>query len=142
FSVNAHRGAVGLARAVIQGAGKEKGIAAGNLYSAIEQLHVDGHIRARVKTAAHAIRDSGNEVLHADLTDRPVSRDEAQIVLKLMDVVLEDVYQVDGGIAELEALRVGRTAGAVQSASASPVAAIPGQTVEGVTTLSSIVEAS
>jgi hypothetical protein len=139
FSVKAYRGAVGLARATIQGVAKEKGIAGGNLYDAIERLHDDGHIRERIKLVAHAIRESANEVLHADLTDVPVSGDEAQLVLKLMDVVLEDVYQVDGGIAELEALRTSRKQGTIDP-TVSPI--LPGTVVEGSTSASSTVEVS
>jgi hypothetical protein len=108
FAAHAYRGAVGLARAVMQATAKDNGIHKPSLYQDIEQLHADGHIRTKIKEAAHAIRDSGNEVLHADLTDVPISHAEAEIILKLMDLVLEDVYQVDGGIAELNSLRVAR----------------------------------
>lgn len=119
FSVDLHRACVGMARAAIQATAKERGITDRNLYSGIQRLREKGYLRHTLEEAAHGIRTAGNEVLHADLVDLPITRKEAEIVLNLMDLVLEEVYQVAGRIAELNALRTARTGSPEESDDAS-----------------------
>ncbi|MBU5868948.1 DUF4145 domain-containing protein, partial [Vibrio cholerae O1] len=73
---NAGRGAVILARAVIEATAKDKGITNGNLYAKIDQLHISGLIREHIKEAAHEVRLGGNDVAHGDILSGPFSHEE------------------------------------------------------------------
>jgi hypothetical protein len=55
-SINAHRGAILLARAVIEATAKDKTITSGNLREKIDKLCAEGHIRAHIAEAAHEAR--------------------------------------------------------------------------------------
>jgi hypothetical protein len=91
-SIGANRGAILLARAVIEATAKEKGITTGVLAAKIDQLCAQGFIRAHIKEAAHEARHLGNDMAHGDFGD-PVDDDGADEVLVIMDEVLAEVFQ-------------------------------------------------
>jgi hypothetical protein len=87
----AARGAVILARSVIEAVARDQGITQGKLFHKIEEMHARGLIRKDVRDAAHELRDFGNQMAHGDFSE-PVSRNDAVLVLVLMEDVLEEVY--------------------------------------------------
>lgn len=90
-----YRGAIMLARAVIEATAKDKGITSGTLYNKIEAMATGGLIRAMIKNAAHGVRELGNEMAHGDFVD-PVSAEESQLVIRLMGEILNDISSVAG----------------------------------------------
>lgn len=105
LSAGGPRGAVALARAVIEATAKFKGIVTGKLESKIDALATQGFIREHTREAAHEVRHYGNEVAHGDLVDDPVSPAEAAEVLVLMDLILQEVFQE---LAQIQKLREAR----------------------------------
>lgn len=93
LSIGAHRGAVALARAVVEATAKDHGIDKGMLDKKIEAMARQGVISEAMKDAADEIRFAGNEVAHADLAEEPITADDAGEVLELMDAILTRVYQ-------------------------------------------------
>lgn len=93
LSVGAHRGAIALARAVVEATAKDHGIEKGMLDKKIEQLAENGIISAAMKDAADEIRFAGNEVAHGDLAEEPITKEDSEEVLTLMDAILTRVYQ-------------------------------------------------
>lgn len=85
LSVQSFRGAVALARAVVEATAKEKGITTRGIQAKIDELIARGLIYEHVKDAAH-------EVAHGDLVDEPIGSDEAAVILELMDMVLDGVF--------------------------------------------------
>lgn len=110
LSINAARGAVALARAVIEAVAKDKGISANGIQSKIDGMVTAGLIRKNVADAAHQIRWDGNEVAHGDIDTDPITPDEAEDTLGLMDVVLTEVYQTAAQVARVAANRQARKA--------------------------------
>jgi hypothetical protein len=108
LSVNAGRGAVILARAVIEATAKGKGITSGNLYTKIDQLHTSGLIREHIKEAAHEVRLGGNDVAHGDILSGPFSYEETAEILTLMDEVLLEVYQSPARVERARQQRLNR----------------------------------
>lgn len=86
------RGAVAIARAVVEATAKEKGITTGGVESKIEALHAKGWIRGHIREAAHEVRHLGNEMAHGDFVEQ-VDQEDAEGVLGLMDEVLFEVFQ-------------------------------------------------
>lgn len=109
YSIHAYRGAVALARAVIEASAKAKGIKKGQLFDKIEELEKKGHIRPYVKDAAHEVRHLGNEVAHGDFVD-PVTAEEADETLALMGEVLLEVFQSPARVAKVQAARKAKKA--------------------------------
>ncbi|MFB7867390.1 DUF4145 domain-containing protein [Streptomyces sp. NPDC056069] len=105
LSVDAYRGAVALARAVVEATAKDKGITSGSLVSKIDKMHQGGLIRAITKEIAHEIRHGGNEIAHGDLANDPMPPEDAEAIVKFMDSILQEVYQ---GPGEMEDLRKSR----------------------------------
>lgn len=105
LSIGAHRGAVALARAVVEATAKHHQITKGMLDKKIDELAKQGVISDAMKDAAHEIRFAGNEVAHADLAEEPISRDDAEEVLALMDAILTRVYQEPAQVARVRARR-------------------------------------
>lgn len=114
FSISALRGAVLLARSVIEATAKAKGITSGSLMKKIDDMHTEGLIREYVKDAAHEVRHLGNDMAHGDFVD-PVEPEEAEMVLALMDEVLNEVFQSPARVAKARAARLAK-----QSAAATP----------------------
>lgn len=93
LSVGANRGAVALARAVVESTGKAKGAKTRNLNDLIDEMAKRDIIRSLTQETAHAIRVGGNEVAHGDLVDVPMPAEEAEIIVEFMDSLLEEVFQ-------------------------------------------------
>jgi hypothetical protein len=119
-SIGAHRGAIVLARAVIEATAKAKGIASGDLYHKIDAMRTAGHIREHVKEAAHEARYLGNDMAHGDF-GADVDGESTDDVLTIMDEVLLEVFQSP---ARTEKLRQRRSAA---NATASTAPANPSQ---------------
>ena len=91
FSIGAFRAVLLLARSVIEATAKVNGSAGGNLFSKIDSMHTEGLIRPGTRKVAHALRVLGNDMAHGDLGGEPTLED-AEDVLKLLRMVLDDVY--------------------------------------------------
>ncbi|MEV0929849.1 DUF4145 domain-containing protein [Streptomyces phaeochromogenes] len=108
LSVNARRGAIVLARAVIEASAKDKGFSQGNLYTKIDNLHGAGLLREHIREAAHEVRLGGNDVAHGDILSGPLTQEEAEEVLTLMDEILAEVYQSPARVKRARDLRIKR----------------------------------
>ena len=109
LSIGALRGAVSLARSVIEATAKDKGITDGSLFDKIDKMHEAGLIRPHVKDAAHEVRHFGNDMAHGDFVE-PVDRDEAEEDLELMSGVLNEVYQGPKQVERVKAARLAKKA--------------------------------
>ena len=96
-----YRGAIMLARAVIEATAKDQGITSGNLFNKIEAMATGGLIRTVIKDAAHGVRELGNEMAHGDFVD-PITAEESELVIRLMGEILNDVYQSPAVIAQAQ----------------------------------------
>lgn len=110
LSIGAHRGAVALARAVVEATAKERGVVNGNLMGKIDALATAGTISDAMKDAAHEIRFAGNEVAHGDLAEEVLSQEDAEEVVSLMDAILLRVYQEPAQVARVREKREARRA--------------------------------
>lgn len=108
-----YRGAIMLARAVIEATAKDQGITTGTLFNKIEALATAGLIRAMIKNAAHGVRELGNEMAHGDFVD-PISAEESKLVIRLMGEILNDVYQSPAAIAQAQQAAQARQQGGQQ----------------------------
>ncbi|MFE1248811.1 DUF4145 domain-containing protein [Streptomyces sp. NPDC058766] len=113
LAANAGRGAVILARAVIEATAKDKEITNGSLYAKIDQLHTSGLIREHIKEAAHEVRLGGNDVAHGDILSGPFSYEETAEILTLMDEVLLEVYQSPARVERARQQRLNRQRGSL-----------------------------
>jgi phage terminase large subunit GpA-like protein len=105
LSAGSSRGAVALARSVLESVAKDKGITKGNLRSKIDKLHAAGHISEAMSEAAHEIRFAGNEAAHGDLVAEQLKIEDAEEIVALMDAVLERVYQEPAQVARIREKR-------------------------------------
>lgn len=112
LSVGANRGAIALARTVVEATAKDNGITAGNLEKKIDALAEKGVIGQDTAQAAHAVRLWGNDAAHGDLAFEEFSPEDAQEVLALMDEVLNRAYQGPARVQRIIASREARKAGA------------------------------
>ena len=101
----APRAAVAMARATVEATAKQKQITGRNLQTKIENMTAAGLISDAMKEAADEIRFAGNEAAHGDLVDEPISVDDAAEVVKLMDAMLERIYQEPARVAQIRANR-------------------------------------
>ncbi|MFJ4851442.1 DUF4145 domain-containing protein [Streptomyces sp. NPDC088733] len=108
LSIQAYRGAVALARAVVEATAKEKGITGGPLVQKIDKLCEQGHIREFTRQLAHEIREGGNEIAHGDLGDEPMPPEDAEAIVSLMDEILQEVYQAPAKMMALRQSRLDR----------------------------------
>lgn len=108
-SAGAERGAVSLARAVVESTAKAKGVETGNLEKKIDALADTGLIRRAVADQAHEVRHMGNGAAHGDLGS-PVTTEEAEECLNLMGEVLNEVWQAPARAARLREAREARKA--------------------------------
>lgn len=104
-SVDCHRAAVALTRAVIEATAKERGISKPSLYAMIEQMRDDGLIRSSTCEEAHEIRHWGNGMAHGDFVG-VVSSVQAEGILELMSEVLQEVYQNPARLTRIKAARL------------------------------------
>lgn len=105
------RGAVALARAVVEATAKYNKITTGMLDEKIDALATKGLIRPHTQEAAHEVRHYGNEVAHGDLVNEPITPEEAAEVLVLMDVILREVFQGPAELKKLQQTRARRLQG-------------------------------
>lgn len=103
-SVGAHRAAGAMARAVVEATAKEKGITSGTLIKKIDEMNAQRIVAPHVAEAAHEIRHFGNDMAHGDFID-PVTAEDADEVLAMMDQILDDVFQSPARIAARKAAR-------------------------------------
>ena len=103
-SVGAHRAAGAMARAVVEATAKEKGITSGTLIKKIDAMNAQRIVAPHVAEAAHEIRHFGNDMAHGDFID-PVTAEDADEVLAMMDQILDDVFQSPARIAARKAAR-------------------------------------
>jgi Domain of unknown function (DUF4145) len=104
----APRASVAMARATVEATAKDKGITGRNLEVKIDNLAGASLISETMRVAAHEVRFAGNEAAHGDLVDEPISVEDAEEILRLMDAILHRVYQEPAEIARVRAKREGR----------------------------------
>jgi hypothetical protein len=92
MQAGAPRGAIMLARAVIEATAKDKGVTDGSLSQKIDQLHERGYIRTYLRDGAHEVRYTGNDMAHGDFP-ATISDKDAEVLVQLMREVLMEVYQ-------------------------------------------------
>lgn len=108
-SINAYRGAILLARAVVEATAKNKGITKGMLDKKIDAMREAGLISELVQMAAHEIRHIGNDMAHGDF-DEEVTDVDADEILNLMDMILDEVYQKPAQVNRLKDAREAKNA--------------------------------
>jgi hypothetical protein len=109
MTVEAYRGAVILARAVIEATAKDKSIAGGTLMSKIDAMYAARLIREDIRDGAHEVRFLANEAAHGEFAES-VPEADAELILTLMDEVLEEVYQSPARVARRRAARLAKAA--------------------------------
>lgn len=108
LSISAYRGAVALARAVVEATAKDHGIIKGPLVAKIDEMHKQNLIREITRQLAHEIREGGNEIAHGDLADEAMPSEDAEAIVALMDEILEEVYQGPARMLTLQKSRLER----------------------------------
>lgn len=103
-SIDCYRSAILLARSVVEATAKHHGIATGNLLQKIDALAEKNIIRKVIASAAHEVRHAGNDMAHGDF-DVEVTREDADALLSIMDMVLGEVFQVESLIDRLRSKR-------------------------------------
>ncbi|MFF8422915.1 DUF4145 domain-containing protein [Streptomyces sp. NPDC015680] len=93
LSIGAARGAVALARAVVEATAKAKGINSGGIVGKINALRDGKIISPLTADTSHQIREDGNSIAHGDIGDEPISQDDAAAILQFMDALLDEVFQ-------------------------------------------------
>ncbi len=104
------RGAVALARAVVESVANDKGIRRGTPQSKIDELHRRNYISDDMKDAAHEIRFAGNEAAHSDVVAELLTIEDADQIVSLMDNILEHIYQRPARVARIRERREQRKA--------------------------------
>ncbi|MFF3884045.1 DUF4145 domain-containing protein [Streptomyces sp. NPDC001914] len=122
LSVGAARGAVALARAVIEATAKAKGIKESGIAGKIDALRDSGSISALTAEASHQIRRDGNGIAHGDIGDEPISQDDAEAILEFMDAFLDEVFQRPAKLQRLKQRHDERKQGAAVPAQTLPPA--------------------
>ncbi|MGW3157046.1 DUF4145 domain-containing protein [Streptomyces sp. NPDC001089] len=100
--------AVLMARTTVEATAKAKGITSGNLVAKIDALYAQRLIYEHVRDAAHEVRFAGNDAAHGDLVDDPISAEEAESIVELMDMLLEGVFIAPAKTAAQAAARQAR----------------------------------
>jgi hypothetical protein len=107
MAVEGYRGAVLLARSVIEATTKDKGMTTGSLVTKIDAMYEARLIREDIRDGAHEVRYLANDAAHGDFVE-PVPQADAELILTLMDEVLEEVYQSPARVARRRAARLGK----------------------------------
>lgn len=100
--------AVLMARTTAEATAKAKGITTGNLAAKINALYAQHLIYEHVRDAAHEVRFVGNDAAHGDLVDDPISAEEAESIVELMDMLLDGVFIAPAKTAAQAAARQAR----------------------------------
>ncbi|MFJ2719388.1 DUF4145 domain-containing protein [Streptomyces sp. NPDC087437] len=93
LSIGAARGAVALARAVVEATAKAKGVTGGGIQGKINALKEGGIISPLTADTSHQIREDGNSIAHGDIGDAPIALGDATAILEFMDALLDEVFQ-------------------------------------------------
>lgn len=93
LSIGAARGAVALARAVVEATAKAKGIKVHNIAPKITAMRDQGIISPLTEQTSHQIRKDGNSIAHGDIGEESMSLDDAEAILTFMDALLDEVFQ-------------------------------------------------
>jgi hypothetical protein len=109
MTVEAYRGAVLLARAVIEATAKDKGMTTGTVVTKIDAMYEARLIREDIRDGAHEVRYLANDTAHGDFAV-PVPQTDAELILTLMDEVLAEIYQSPARVARRRAARLGKIA--------------------------------
>jgi hypothetical protein len=100
--------AVLMARTTAEATAKAKGVTTGNLAAKINALYAQHLIYEHVRDAAHEVRFAGNDAAHGDLVDDPISAEEAESIVELMDMLLDGVFVAPAKTAAQAAARQAR----------------------------------
>jgi hypothetical protein len=119
-SIGAYRGAIALARAVVEATAKNKGITVNGIANKIDKLYEQNLIREHVKEAAHEVRFGGNGVAHGDLDE--LTKEEAEEILLLMSEILEEVFQSPARVQRQRQKRLARKAESPEPSSGAEAA--------------------
>lgn len=98
---NALRAAILMARSVLEAICKDQGYEKNDkgkdmpLFAKIDAMHEDGVITKALKDSAHAIRDFGNGMAHGDFATRKPESEDADDVLALMSMFIDQLYVQD-----------------------------------------------
>ncbi|MCQ1579316.1 DUF4145 domain-containing protein [Streptomyces parvus] len=93
LSIGAARGAVALARAVVEATAKAKGITVRNIAPKITAMRDQGIISPLTEQTSHQIRKDGNSIAHGDIGEESMPLDDAEAILHFMDTLLDEVFQ-------------------------------------------------
>lgn len=102
-SIQAYRAAILMARSVIEASAKAKGVTTGSLMQKIDKLAENGEIRSKVAQATHGIRMLGNDMAHGDFATADITKEDADVVLRVLDLFLTELFQVDAAVEFLNA---------------------------------------
>ncbi|MGW4298729.1 DUF4145 domain-containing protein [Streptomyces sp. NPDC004646] len=102
LSIGASKGAVALARSVVEATAKAKGITQSGIVAKIDALRDNGIISALTADTSHQIRRDGNSIAHGDIGDEPISKDDAAAILEFMDALLDEVFQRPAKLQKLK----------------------------------------
>ncbi|UXY24954.1 DUF4145 domain-containing protein (plasmid) [Streptomyces cynarae] len=111
LSIGAAKGAVALARAVVEATGKAKGVASIGIQSKINALRDAQIISPLTAATSERIRKDGNSIAHGDIGDEPISVDDATAILEFMDELLDEVFQRPAKLQRLQQRGEERKAG-------------------------------
>lgn len=103
------RGAVAIARSVVEAIAKDKGITKGSLKAKIDALRSADLINEAMKETAEEIRLAGNEAAHGDLVSEQLTIDDADEIVGLMDLMLERIYREPAELARIRTKRERRS---------------------------------
>ncbi|MET8822320.1 MULTISPECIES: DUF4145 domain-containing protein [Streptomyces] len=120
LSIGAAKGAVALARAVVEATAKAKGITQRGIVAKIDALHTEGYISALTRDTSHQIREDGNSIAHGDIGDEAMTTDDAEAILRFMDALLHEVFQGPAALLRLKQRHLERKQGNGASVPAAP----------------------
>jgi hypothetical protein len=103
-SIGSLRGAMLVARSVVEATSKDKGITKGMLSQKIDELCKLGFVREFTRDAAHELRYLGNDMAHGDFVEAS-SPEDCEAVLDVMSEILNEVYQGSARVARMKAKR-------------------------------------
>lgn len=104
---NALRAAILMARSVLEAICKDQGYEKNDkgrdmsLFQKIDAMHKDGVITKRLQTSAHAIRELGNDMAHGDFATSKPEPEDADDVLALMSMFIDQLYVQDARTTRL-----------------------------------------
>lgn len=114
-SIAAYRGAVAIARAVVEAAAKAHNATERDLYKKIDGLYDRRLIREHIRDAAHEIRYLGNEVAHGDFVNA-LTKEESSEVLGLMSELLRELFQSPAQVQRRREARLAKEEAAKEGA--------------------------